>query len=142
MSWIICKAEVVTKVKSKRHLKSYKREIRTDLKLTMNSMNSERTRFRYNLFTLERTFCQSKKREIYCLGCDILKFNGRGSITINGCHRNTSYKWRSRGIFFSFFVKWWYDLICFKLTGIEVSTDGAVRIWTQVPEFSSIFQGI
>lgn len=24
-------------------------------------MNSERTRFRYNLFTLERTFCQSKK---------------------------------------------------------------------------------
>lgn len=61
MSWIICKAEVVTKVKSKRHLKSYKREIRTDLKLTMNSMNSERTRFRYRLFTLERTFCQSKK---------------------------------------------------------------------------------
>lgn len=58
MNWIICKAEVVTKVKSKRHLKSYKIEIRTDLKLTMDS---EKTRFRYRLFTLERTFCQSKK---------------------------------------------------------------------------------
>lgn len=49
---------MVTKVKSKRHLKSYKIEIRTDLKLTMDS---KKTKFRYRLFTLERTFCQSKK---------------------------------------------------------------------------------
>lgn len=137
MSWIICKAEVVTKVKSKRHLKSYKIEIRTDLKLTMDS---EKTKFRYRLFTLERTFCQSKK--IYFVNkftvWDVIFWNSMAECQSQSTGvTETQVINEEAEVFFYFFVKWWY-----KLTGIEMGTDGAVGIWTQLPEFSSIFQRI